>query len=223
MISVIIPVLNNGFLVKNLLTDIKNNIEKPKEIFVIDDGSIEDIKSIIFEFKDLKIKYIRHNKTMGFNYVCNEGKKLSTGDFISFLNDDIIINKYFFKKIRESFLVDWRIGIVCPSTVKNKKIVLETKDIPVVLSDMKKREGWAYTARRSFLKRIQPIPSILRTYCGDDYIFYCAKRLTYYCKKMTNNYIFHYGGLTVGKTKECSGERKKEKIKWNEYKSKMHK
>ncbi len=49
MISVVIPVLNNGFLVKNLLTDIKNNIEKPKEIFVIDDGSTEDIKSILIE------------------------------------------------------------------------------------------------------------------------------------------------------------------------------
>jgi len=56
MISVVIPVLNNGFLVKNLLTDIKNNIEKPKEIFVIDDGSTEDIKSILIEFKNLKIK-----------------------------------------------------------------------------------------------------------------------------------------------------------------------
>jgi glycosyltransferase involved in cell wall biosynthesis len=217
MISVVIPVLNNRFYVENLLFNIRNNTEKPKEIFIIDDGSIEDIKFMVSHFEDLNIIYIKHHITKGVNYSWNEGIKLSRGDYISVLNSDLFINKYFFKKVKESFLIDSKIGIVCPTTVGIKNKVEQSNDDPVILNHMVKREGWAYSVRTSFIKRIDPIPSFLRTYCGDDYFFYCAKKLSYDCVKISNNYIFHYGSLTLNITPAITGEREKEKIKWNEY------
>jgi GT2 family glycosyltransferase len=217
MISVIIPVLNYAIYTKQLLINIRNNIKKPKEIFIIDDKSVEDIKGLTLEFTDLNIIYIRHNRTLGFNYACNEGMQLSTGDYISFLNNDIIINNYFFKKIEEAFLNDQQIGIICPMTIKEKDKIIESSDEKIILTNMKKREGWAYSANMSFIKRIHLIPSFLRTYCGDDYIFYKAQKLNYKCMKIMNNYIYHYGGLTVGITPKCSGEREREKVLYNKF------
>jgi GT2 family glycosyltransferase len=223
MFSVIIPVLNNRNYTKDLLIDIRDNIQKPEEIFIIDDNSVEDIKSLVDEFSDLKIKYLKNDKTRGFNYACNEGIKLSTQNYISFLNNDIRINKYFFKKIKDAFLFNETIGIVCPETIKDLNRVYESKDEKIILKNIGKREGWAYTIRASIAKNIHPIPSFLRIYCGDDYMFYWVRRLGYLCIKITNNLIFHFGGKTVGITPSCVGLIEKEKSKFAEYISSLNK
>ncbi|MHA1344112.1 MAG: hypothetical protein ACTSQG_09010, partial [Promethearchaeota archaeon] len=115
--------------------------------------------------------------------------------------------------------VKW--GIICPKTLSKPKNVKLSVDEPVVLQNMGKREGWAWTARMSFIKRIDPIPSFLRTYCGDDYMFYCARGLGYSVLKMMNNTIYHYGGRTVIVTLQCKGERRREKKLWVPYKQKI--
>jgi glycosyltransferase involved in cell wall biosynthesis len=217
MISVIIPVLDNRFYTKNLLVDIRNNIVKPKEIFIIDDGSTEDIISLRDEFQDLNIIYIRHKHTKGVNFSWNEGIKLSSGKYVSILNNDININIYFFKKIIESFQSSYNIGIVCPTTVSNEKKILDSKDELVNLIKMKKREGWAFTLRKTVLEQLSPIPSFLITYCGDDYLFYYTSKAGYFYVKMSNNYIYHHGSITLNTIPSVWGERGKEKIKWEKY------
>lgn len=218
MISLAIPVYNNIEYTRKILNDIRNNIEIPEEIFIIDDASTEDIKSLVEEFKDLKIKYVRHNKNMSFNYSCNEAIQLASGNYISFFNNDLILNPYCFKKIREAFEQNPNAGIVCPNTVKKMKLITNPKNDKIVVTEMGKREGWAWTARSSFIKNIKPIPSFLRTYYGDDYIFYCARLLKYNCLKITNNYIFHYRNVTVKKVKSCSNAAmRKEGTLWHEY------
>jgi serine/threonine protein kinase len=155
---------------------------------------------------------------MGFNYSCNEAIKLSIGEYISFFNNDLILNKFVFKKIRQAFELNPNTAIVCPKTISKTSIVNQSKDSPIIVEEMGKREGWAWTARASFIKNINPIPSFLRTYYGDDYIFYCARLLKYNCLKITNNYIFHYRGETIKKTKGTGSVAMNiEKVSWLKY------
>lgn len=132
MISLSIPVLDNLKYTRNILSNIIDCVEIPEEIFIIDDGSKEDIKGLTLEFKSLNIKYIRHNENMGYNYSCNEAIKLSTGDYISFFNNDMILNKYIFKKIRQTFKLCPNAGIICPTTISQKNIINQSEDSSMI-------------------------------------------------------------------------------------------
>jgi GT2 family glycosyltransferase len=216
MITVVIPFLNQIKYTDDLLNNISNNEVLPEKIILIDDFSTEDSNDLLKKYNFLPIEYVRHS----LNYAWNHGISLTNTPLVSVLNNDIIINKYFFKKIIESFNINDKLAVVCPLTTTVIENISLSKDEPVILKEMGKREGWAWTAKMSFLKRIDPIPSILRTYCGDDYIFTLARYLTYNVKKMTNNYVYHYGGRTINETKECWDERSKEKVLWNQYREK---
>lgn len=218
MITVVIPTHNQIVYTDQLLNNILQNKILPQKIILIDDCGTEDVKNLVKKYKSLPIEYIRHSSNMGVNYSWNEGIQRTTTPIVSVLNNDIIINKFFFKKIIDSYNSNSKWGIVCPNTISKSKSVNLTVDEPVVLQNMGKREGWAWIARMSFVKRIDPIPSFLRTYCGDDYIFFCARKLGYSILKMMNNVIYHYGGKTVRATK---GERKRDKKKWYPYKQKL--
>jgi len=221
MITTIIPTYNQIKYTDQLLNNILENEIHPREIILIDDCSTEDVKSLIGKYKKLKIKYIRHSSNKGVNYSWNEGMKSAKTPIVTILNNDIIINKFFFKKIIDAYNTNDSWGIICPRTLSKPKNIKTSKDEPIILHNMKKREGWAWSARMEFIKKIKPIPDFLRTYCGDDYLFFCAKKLGYSTLKMMNNFIYHYGGKTVSVTKACSGERQKEKKLWLPYKQKL--
>jgi len=218
MITVVIPTYNQITYTDQLLNNILQNKVLPQKIILIDDCSIENIRNLVKKYKSLPIEYIRHSSNKGVNYSWNEGMQKTTTPIVSVLNNDIIINKFFFKKIINAYNNNPNWGIVCPKTTKQSKSVKLNIDEPVNLQNMGKREGWAWTARMSFVKRIDPIPSFLKTYCGDDYVFFCARSLGYSALKMMNNVIYHYGGKTVRATK---GERKRDKKKWLPYKRKL--
>jgi hypothetical protein len=145
--------------------------------------------------------------------------KRTVSAIVAVMNNDLLINNNFFKKIVEAYENEW--AIICPNSVKDVSLVYSVDD-KVVLKPMGKREGWCWIARKSFLNKVKPIPNFLRTYCGDDYIFFNARILNFQVLKMMNNYIHHFGGGTIQVTKECWGERQKEKVLWNNYKLKEY-
>ena len=60
--SVIIPIYNRSFELNNLLKSFQYQILKEFEVIIIDDGSEEDILSVINNFSDLNINYFRIKK-----------------------------------------------------------------------------------------------------------------------------------------------------------------
>lgn len=220
MITVVIPTLNQNNYTEILLNSIIENTIKPEKIFLINDGgNVKESEGIVKKYKDLNIELLSHLVTMGVNYSWNEGVRSSTTDIISVFNNDIILNKYFFEILIDCYNnYDW--GIICPETVSNIKSISNIKN-EIILKEMSKREGWCWSVRSSFIKNIPPIPSFLRNYCGDDYIFHQSRLSKKPTLKMINNHIYHYGSGTVGVTKECNGLREKEKILWNNYKENL--
>lgn len=87
---------------------------------------------------------------------------------------------------------------------------------------MKRREGWAWTAKSSFIKNIKPIPNCLKIFYGDDYIFHCAKMLGYDCIKIKNNYIFHYKESTIKKIINRNETISKECLLWKKILEEMN-
>ena len=201
MISVVIPVLNQKFLTNNLLKYISNNTVKPGEIFLVDNASTEDIKSIVSNHLDLNIIYLRQEKNIGVNASWNIGIDLCTGDLLGVLNNDIVIPKFFFEYIERLMNRHPKIGICVPSTVKDKTTVLTTENYPYVKTTfLGKREGWAFTIRSKIAKDCYPIPKDLNMFFGDDYLFSKTKEMEYSIVKMVANPIYHYGNITLTAT-----------------------
>lgn len=199
MISVVIPVMNSEHETRELFEQISKNTVLPHEIFLVDNASNERFYKYPKIFSKLNIKYIRYDENRGVNIPWNEGISQSTGQFITFLNNDIIITKYFFEKICKTLISYTDIGVVVPYTVSNKEHLYED-NIDPILEPLDKREGWAFTIRREITEKSGQIPFPFKIYYGDDFLFLWAKKLGYRWVKIMNNPIYHYGSLTVKKT-----------------------
>lgn len=89
MISVVIPVYNRSTELRRALNSLVAQTEKNFEALVIDDGSEEDIESVIHQFKNqLNIRYFRLEHSGGPAKARNKGIKEATGEWISFLDSD---------------------------------------------------------------------------------------------------------------------------------------
>jgi len=216
MITVVVPVLNNINITDEFFMTIYNNTVIPNEIILFDNGSTDDYPSLVKKYKQLNINYIKKSKNVGVNIAWNEGIRISKNPYVSILNNDLLLNRFFFEKVIESMESIKDLGIVVPTIVKNKKDIRKSLNEPVKLIKIRKREGCAFTIRKELNKRIKPIPvDELKTYCGDDYLFYFTELIGFKIRKMSNNFVFHYGSKTVLKVwSDKKTTRVKEKQIW---------
>ncbi|MBR5662642.1 MAG: glycosyltransferase family 2 protein [Bacilli bacterium] len=97
LFSLIIPCYNSENYLPRLLNSINNQTYKNLEIILINDGSSDNTKKIIQDFKKESIYkvIIINKKNEGLGAAINDGLKLVTGDYFSYINsDDIIFDDY---------------------------------------------------------------------------------------------------------------------------------
>lgn len=100
-ISVIIPSHNYANYLTEAIESIRDQTYSNWECIIIDDGSTDNTKALIAELikKENRLVYFYQNKS-GPTVARNLGVKMSTGDFIQFLDaDDLLENKKFEKQV----------------------------------------------------------------------------------------------------------------------------
>lgn len=85
-VSVIIPVYNAEKYIKRTIDSVLNQTYNDFEIIVIDDGSTDNSKKILDEYKD-KVRYFYQNNS-GVSSARNNAIKLSSGKYIALLDQD---------------------------------------------------------------------------------------------------------------------------------------
>lgn len=90
MISVIIPVYNNQNTLQSCLKSVDNQTFENLEVVVVDDGSsyFDKTKSVVSEFKNIKLV---KQENQGAPAARNRGFRESKGDFVIFLDADIVL------------------------------------------------------------------------------------------------------------------------------------
>jgi len=107
-ISVIIPTKNRPEDLKKLLKSLRKQTVLPKEIIVVDDSDDDKTKDLVeyirseFLNNKVRIKYLRGGEE-GVAEKRNIGLSHTIGDICLFIDDDIIINKNYIKKILEVY------------------------------------------------------------------------------------------------------------------------
>lgn len=104
-VSIIVPVYNTEKYLKKCLDSIINQTHKNLEIILVDDGSTDNSGKIADDYarKDKRIKVL-HQKNQGQSTARNNGLKISTGDFVGFIDSDDAIDKTFVKKLLAPYL-----------------------------------------------------------------------------------------------------------------------
>lgn len=86
-VSVIIRTYNRAHLLKRAISSVLTQSYGDFEAIIVDDGSVDNTESIIKEFNDDRIIFIKQ-KHSGAVVAANRGIKIARGQFIAFLDDD---------------------------------------------------------------------------------------------------------------------------------------
>ena len=104
-ISIIIAVYNRMNYLKNILLALENQTFKDFEVIIADDGSGEDVKDYLEIIKKMpyKIKHVyQEDKGFRLSSSRNNGIRNANGDFLLFLDQDILMDKNFINDVVKS-------------------------------------------------------------------------------------------------------------------------
>lgn len=87
-VSVIIPTYNRAHLVGRAIQSVFNQTYQDFEVIVVDDGSTDNTEEVVENFRDHRIRYMRHSENCGYPIPCNTGIKVARGEYIAFLDSD---------------------------------------------------------------------------------------------------------------------------------------
>lgn len=142
------PVYNNWSFTKSCL-DVFSKLPNDIELIIVDNGSTD-------QTKDSSLISIRNETNRGFGYASDQGYEMSKGDYIMFLNNDIMFNtkkldwlyKYI-EDIKDNELVGPTGGFVDPKN--DFAFVYETDDIHKKINYM---SGWCIIATRNTWEKL---------------------------------------------------------------------
>lgn len=150
-ISVIVPVYNSKKYISRCIDSILKQTYTDFELILINDGSSDNSLCILNEYKkkDKRIKVI-NQKNMGVANTRNKGVELSSGEYITFIdNDDYLEVDYLEKFMLESDDFDIIVGGY--KRVNDDKVLYEKKISKTNWSKYENVAPWAKLIKRQFL------------------------------------------------------------------------
>jgi GT2 family glycosyltransferase len=125
LISIVIPTHNRKRMLDRLLMSTLKSTYKNIEIIVIDDASSDGTFEYIKQ-KYKKVKIFRNKKNLFTAGSRNTGFKKATGDFVFFIDDDNILDRFAVERMVGEFLKDDSIGELGPVNYSpyNKRKIL---------------------------------------------------------------------------------------------------
>jgi len=210
-IEVIIPVAQYDMAL-SLLRRIDKNTISPSIVHVINNT---DLPQRLWPNSDKFLTEVLWSTTGRLNESWEVARaKLSRDtDYVTFLNDDIIIGDWFFQRVVNTFSIDRSIGIVVPHLVTKPGAVIEGA-VSYNQPPHWILEASAFTIKKSILDKIPPVPwKRITTFYGDNWMWAHTRRQGYCVMQDTGNNMYHHVGVTVMER----GFRKIKKTEFNEW------
>ncbi len=88
MVSVIIPTYNRAREIGRAICSVLRQTYQSYEIVIVDDGSTDHTREVIWQIKDKRVRYIRYEQNQGAAHARNVGIQESRYDYIAFLDSD---------------------------------------------------------------------------------------------------------------------------------------
>lgn len=186
----------------------------PDKVLIID--NTPDLERYTFKTDRFRVKTFKPLPVLGVNASWNWGLTfIGNCDFVSILNDDIMVRPRFVEYILVVFEQFPDCGVACPVTITDLQ-QFETYFTEAPSRYMSRREGWAFTGRKkAVFDKIPPIPEELETFCGDDWFWRGTYKLGYKWVKDGSNIIYHAVGASIRLRSKVRDRLKEEKRRFN--------
>lgn len=128
MISVIIPVYNQGDKLSDTLKSIEEQSFEDLEIIIVNDGSTDNTQSVIEDHvlnlkeKGFRIRVFTHNKNKGAPAARNKGFENSTGEYLLFCDADAVLKPQALEKMYQALEQTSEASYVYSSFMWGKKL-----------------------------------------------------------------------------------------------------
>lgn len=131
----ITPVYNGEAFIQETVESVLSNLDPNLrfEYLIIDDGSVDNTKSILEKYSQDKLVKIFSVKNSGEAAAVNYGLEKAKGEYILVVNaDDPLLSPRIFKLANEIFKANEKVVVVYPDwkIVSESNLVLETKKLP---------------------------------------------------------------------------------------------
>ncbi|MBS1370751.1 MAG: glycosyltransferase [Lentisphaeria bacterium] len=116
-LDIIIPVHNALADLKNCLESLMPTLGRSQNVILVNDGSDPETVSFLADFaagRPEKIRLISHESALGYTVSINEAARLSSADYLVFLNSDTIVPPNWWRKLVRCAESSPDIGIVGP-------------------------------------------------------------------------------------------------------------
>ena len=89
-ISVVVPTYNRAGLIGRAIQSVLNQTYRNLELIVVDDASTDATEKVVKQFlrRDARVRYVKHSINKRQSGAENTGIKISTGEYLAFLDDD---------------------------------------------------------------------------------------------------------------------------------------
>lgn len=134
-VSVIIPTYNYGHFIAEAVESALGQTVAPGEVVVVDDGSTDDTVEIVARFGD-RVRYVRQ-ENQGVSAARNRGARVTTGEFIAFMDADDTWEPSKLEKQVALFERDPEIGLVHCGTR-----TFDSETGKTLATDLDGGEGW---------------------------------------------------------------------------------
>lgn len=128
--SIIVPTYNHADFLKNAIDSVINQTYTNWELIIVDNFSEDDTFEIVNSFKDKRISYHKFKNNGVIAASRNHGIKISTGNWIAFLDSDDIWYSNKLSVVSEKILKNFDYQVFCANEYKifqksNKKQILK--------------------------------------------------------------------------------------------------
>ena len=118
LVSIIMLTFNALEFTKKCIRSIQQHTKYPHEIIIVDNGSKDGTRKYLREldknFENIHIKL--NKKNTGFSGGNNQGVKLAKGEYVYFLNNDVLVSDGWLESMVNALEADEKIGMVGPLT-----------------------------------------------------------------------------------------------------------
>lgn len=90
-VSIVLPTFNGSRYLRESLDSCLNQTFDGIELIVVDDGSTDETPKILEEYKDPRLRVIRHRRNLKLPSALNSGFAASVGEYLTWTSDD---NRY---------------------------------------------------------------------------------------------------------------------------------
>ena len=193
------------------------------EVILVDDGSkLTETQEVIRHFSGRDgWKILRHEKPLGHSEACRAGTSLATRPYLCLLNSDTVVTPWCWRRIKEAFEHDPKIGAAGPSTSVGgtaqvlsvatylsplwndnqicafaKRLLTQFPE-PVEM-DLPWVSGFAFFIRRSLWEQFGGFDQKLPDYGNEIELCSRIAEKGYRIVWVRNSYVHHFGGESYG-------------------------